>query len=91
MLASLIQYAEELGYGCAIDFVKRCEDCGVGHQNSLHKKSLAADLHLYQDGTYITDWTGHEELHDFWDTLGGNERIAHDANHYSYGNYGGVR
>ena len=91
-LAVLIQYAEALEYGVAIDFVKRCEECPVGHKNSLHKKGLAVDLNLYDaDNNYLSSGEEHKALHDFWDDLGGNKRIANDMNHYSYGDYGGVR
>jgi len=83
MQALLIQYAQFLGYECAVDFVKRCEDCMVGHERSLHKLGLAVDLHLYLDGHYISTGASHTELHNFWDLLGGAERIDNDMNHYS--------
>ena len=93
MLSDLIRHIEhELRYGVAIKFVYRCEDCPIGHKNSLHHKSLAADLDLYSlDGEYLSSGFEHDEIHDFWDDLGGNERIDNDMNHYSYGDYGGVR
>jgi len=88
MQALLIQYAHFLGYECAMDFVKRCKDCPVGHERSLHKSALAMDLHLYLDGHYITDGVGHDVLHDFWDLLGGARRIDADMNHYSLAHNG---
>ena len=91
MLALLVLHAEQLGYGVAADFLKRCEDCPVGHKTSLHKSGLAVDLNLYHGSKYLTDPKEHTALHDFWDTIGGNERIANDANHYSYGGDGSVR
>ena len=90
MVALLIQYAHYLGYECAIDYVKRCEDCKVGHERSLHKLGLAMDLHLYLDGEYVTTGLPHQDLHDFWDLLGGAKRIHNDANHYSLA-HGGMR
>ena len=90
MVALLIQYAHFLGYECAIDYVKRCDDCGVGHPRSLHKLGLAMDLHLYLDGEYLTNGSPHADLHDFWDMLGGARRITNDMNHYSI-EHGGVR
>ena len=90
MLPLLIQYAHFLGYETAVDFVKRCEDCPTGHQNSLHKLGLAVDLHLYLHGEYLADGSGHDRLHDFWDLLGGAERISWDLNHYSI-EHGGMR
>jgi hypothetical protein len=91
LLAVLIQYAQGLGYGVAIDFVKRCDDCPIGHKESLHKMGLAVDLNLYMGRAYLETGFEHHELHDFWDSLGGNKRIDADLNHYSYGDYGGVR
>lgn len=90
MVALLIQYAHFLGYECAIDYVKRCEDCEIGHPRSLHKMGLALDLHLYLDGEYVTTAGPHSDLHDLWDLLGGSERIAGDMNHYSVA-HGGMR
>lgn len=90
MLPLLLQYAHYLGYECAVDYVKRCEDCPVGHANSVHKIGLAMDLHLYLDGKYITTGLPHSDLHDFWDMMGGAKRIEDDMNHYSL-EHGGVR
>jgi hypothetical protein len=83
MAALLIQYAHYLGYECAIDYVKRCEDCEVGHVRSLHKSALAMDLNLYLDGEYVTAGAPHGDLHEMWDLLGGAKRIDNDMNHYS--------
>ena len=90
MVALLIQYAHFLGYECAIDYVKRCEDCQVGHDRSLHKQGLAMDLHLYLEGEYVTTGLPHADLHDFWDLIGGAKRINADMNHYSLA-HGGMR
>ena len=90
MLPLLLQYVHYLGYECAIDFVKRCEDCQVGLDNSVHKLGLAMDLNLYLDGTYLDTGEPHAALHDFWDMLGGAKRIPGDLNHYSL-SHGGVR
>jgi hypothetical protein len=50
---------------------------GYGHAKSVHKVRLAVDLNAI-------DPKSHEELHDYWDTLGGAKRIAEDMNHYSF-------
>lgn len=84
----LIQYVIYRGWMVAEDFLKRCEACPVGHERSLHKVGLAADLNLYIDGVYIEDSRGHDELHDLWDLLGGAERIENDMNHYSFTHQG---
>lgn len=87
-LALLILHTEELGYEAAVDYLKRCQECEVGHERSLHKLGLAVDLNLYKDEHYVTDDTGHKEAHDYWDTLGGAERIDNDMNHYSFAHQG---
>lgn len=93
----LIDKAFELGY-----LVGRCEwvrdpavaaanaSKGVGIKNSLHVVGLAIDLVLYrQDGTYITDNTGHKELGAWWVQQqpdfcwGGNFSSLKDFDHYS--------
>lgn len=95
-IALLTLYARYLGdrkgqhWRLAGDQLKRCQECPVGHERSLHKIGLAEDMNLYIDGVYITDGTGHDELHDYWDLLGGAERIANDMNHYSFA-HGGMR
>jgi len=83
MLAKLLIYTDSIGYGVAVDYVKRCKDCPVGHPKSVHKAALAADLNLYWQGSYLTSGKHHIKLHDYWDAMGGAERIERDMNHYS--------
>ena len=66
------------------DQLKRCMNCEVGDEDSVHKLALAEDMNLYIDGKWIEDNTGHDVLHDFWDMLGGASRILGDMNHYSF-------
>lgn len=87
-LAKLIIYGNTIGYGVAVDYVKRCEGCKVGKKNSCHKVALAADLNIYIEGEYITSSGPHVLLHNYWDTLGGAERINGDMNHYSFEHQG---
>ena len=82
--AILIQYILYRGWRAAEDYLKRCEDCEIGAEYSLHKLGLAVDINLYIDKIYIEDSTGHDELHDLWDLLGGAQRIEEDLNHYSF-------
>ena len=91
MLALLILHIEEQDLGVAADFLKRCDDCPIGEKESLHKSGLAIDLNLYREGTYLSTGEEHKPLHDFWDDLGGNERINNDLNHYSYAGGGSMR
>ena len=83
-LAKLVLYMNQLGYGVAIDYVKRCDDCKVNSKNSVHPDGLAADLNLYVDGVYITIPEAHVKPHDYWDIMGGAKRIKGDMNHYSF-------
>jgi len=52
------------------------ESKGNCHPRSLHKLKLAIDLRVPNDSL-------HEVLHDYWDSIGGSERILNDMNHYS--------
>ena len=82
-LALLIIEAFGLGYEVTFGDFYRDQRCPYGHEKSLHKKRLAADLNLFKDGRYLTGEAGHTELHDIWDSMGGAKRIPHDLNHYS--------
>jgi len=93
MVAKLIEFAYEEGYELTFSRAYASEAANRadgGHERSLHRKRLAIDLNLFIDGKYITDGTGHDELHDYWDFLGGSERIPNDMNHYSL-EHGGMR
>jgi len=82
MLAKLIIHAYELGFEITLGEGYNAE--GVGHKpNSNHYIKLAQDLNLFKDGVWLKDGTGHRELHDYWDTLGGAPRIEKDLNHYA--------
>ena len=83
-IALLTLYARYKGWYLAVDMAKRCMNCTVGDEDSVHKLGLAEDMNLYIDGIYIEDSTGHDELHDLWDLLGGAPRILADMNHYSF-------
>ena len=72
MVTSLINFAHMLGYEVVIDYTKRCEDCPVGHANSLHKKKLAIDIDLFIDGALLRDTSQYTELGEFWTAIGGS-------------------
>ena len=90
MVAHLIQYAYSIGFEMTFGDAYRDERVTYGHRKSLHRSRLAVDLNLFIDGEYITDGRGHDKLHDYWDMIGGAERIADDMNHYSV-EHGGMR
>jgi hypothetical protein len=56
-----------------------------GHKGSLHMKGLAQDLNLFKDGKYLTKTQDHQELGEFWESIGGTwgGRWG-DGNHYSF-------
>jgi len=89
MLSLLEGYANLLGYEIAYDFLKRCGDCPIGHETSLHKIGLAVDINLYKDGRYLETTDDHRELGEFWEHIGGawGGRF-NDGNHYSISHMG---
>lgn len=86
MIGLLYHYMEILDLDYAKDQGKRCEDCPVGHPKSTHKVGLAEDVLLYgPNGEYPHPEADkvYAKLHDFWDLIGGAERISGDLNHFS--------
>ena len=92
-IALLILYADVLGY--AVTFGDAFRDPRVHGEygkkesyasaNSEHKRRLAVDLNLFDDGEYLGSTDDHEELGEFWESLdplnvwGGRWE---DGNHY---------
>jgi len=64
---------------------------GYGSAYSLHKLRLAKDFNLFVNKKWIqtSEHPAWDDLHNFWESLGGAKRIRGDANHFSfqYGNY----
>lgn len=84
MWALLEHYILFLGYQYARDEGKRCTDCPNTHPRSTHKVGLGQDYVIYLPGGAVDeDGTVHAILHDFWDFIGGAERIDGDLGHYS--------
>ena len=82
MIAKLIIFAYEQGY--ELTFGEGYDDDGIGHaKGSLHYIKLAQDLNLFKDDVWLKESEAHDELHDYWDTIGGAKRIEGDGNHYS--------
>ena len=90
MIAKLVLWADERGYGLTYGDAYRDQRVTYGHKNSLHRKRLAVDFNLFLDGEFMVDGVGHNELHTYWDSLGGSKRIDNDLNHYSL-EHGGMR
>lgn len=91
MVARLLLHAEMLGFEVAGTYLKRCQDCKVGHPKSAHKACLAIDLDLYKNGQYLSSTASHKPLGEYWESMGGNwgGRFG-DGNHYSL-EHGGVK
>lgn len=94
--ALLRLHAHSLGYGLTLGRGYASEAANAadgGHRRSLHLYRLAQDYNIFKDGEYLQGEAAekaHNELHDYWDKLGGAGRIPRDLNHYSFA-YGGMR
>ena len=87
MVAVLIRYAWAKGYLVTFGHATRCQNCPIGHANSLHKQRLAIDLNLFRKDrpdVLLTQTEDHRTLGEFWETIGGTwgGRFG-DGNHYS--------
>ena len=82
-IAILKLVAFEIGYEVTEGDYYRDPRVSYGHYKSLHRSRLAADLNLFKDGEYLSDGSGHDELHEIWVKMGGNPGIKDDLNHYS--------
>ena len=83
MVCLLMQFAHCNSYQITLGDAYRDPRCDYGSPDSMHRRRLAIDLNLFKDGKYLTSGKYHAKLHDFWDTIGGAERIEGDLNHYS--------
>ncbi len=85
-LNHLLEYGYNLGYEFTLGDAYRADTCTHGHPRSTHRYRLAQDLNLFMDDRHITDGSHHAwtALHDYWDALGGSERIENDMNHFSF-------
>ena len=91
MFARLILHAEILGYEVTLDYGRRCDDCLVGHKDSLHKLKLAHDINLFKDNRFLSSTKAHEPLGLYWESIGGSwGGRFEDGNHYSLA-YKGMR
>jgi hypothetical protein len=76
-VASLIQYADDLGYKLTFGEAWRhvhMQKYYVAHglsltMNSFHRKRLAVDLNLFINDKYITTCEGYEPLGEYWKSL----------------------
>jgi len=94
-LAQLLVFAHSRGYEVRVGEVERsaAEATRQGFKRSLHMSRLAADLHLFRDGKYLSATRDHRELGEFWESLSAEwdgEAVKccwggrfSDGNHYS--------
>ena len=95
-VARLIDWVNANGYEITLGEVQRDQRVadlnaasGAGISTSLHLISLAVDVHLFKDGTYLTDTEAYRPLGEWWKTLapdcrwGGDFRNRPDGNHLS--------
>ncbi|EEP89614.1 M15 family metallopeptidase [Yersinia enterocolitica] len=100
MVARLITYASEQGYGLTFGEAWRTPEQarlnaqkGTGIANSLHCQRLAVDFNLFIDGEYQTRTEAYRPLGEFWESIGGawGGRFKRpDGNHFSLA-HNGVR
>lgn len=86
-ISLLIAYADYLHIGLTFGDCYRGPNVNYGHPKSTHKSRLAVDFNIFYGGEYKTGVEAnrlHNKLHDFWDLLGGANRIIDDLNHYSF-------
>lgn len=83
MAGKLIDFAYTKGYELTFgDAYAR-----FGHvRGSFHYIRLAIDFNLFKDGVYLTETEDHQELGEYWESIGGTwGGRFRDGNHYSYG------
>lgn len=90
MISHLIREIVDRGYRVKFGNALRCEECPIGHRNSLHKQSLAVDLLIFKmiDGKahYLTATEDYRAFGELWESMGGTwgGRFADgDGNHFS--------
>jgi hypothetical protein len=84
MLVNLITHAYSKGFELTIGDAYRDPRVPYGHIRSLHKQRLAVDFNLFKDGVWLTKTEDHQQLGEYWESIGGTwgGRFG-DGNHYS--------
>jgi len=59
------------------------EKKAYGTANSCHKVRLAVDLNIVIDGKLAPPQAS-APLHDYWESIGGAQRLEYDMNHFSF-------
>lgn len=92
-VARLIEEANQRGYQVTLGEAWRTPQqaaanakAGTGTANSLHCERLAIDINLFRDGKFLSRTEDHQELGEWWESLGPDHRWGdrfRDGNHYS--------
>jgi hypothetical protein len=85
MVGRLLNKAHELNFAVTLGDAYRDPRCPYGSENSKHKIRLAIDLNLFLDGNYLDDTSHHQQLGEWWESVGGiwGGRF-NDGNHYEW-------
>ncbi|CAH9013548.1 hedgehog signaling/DD-peptidase zinc-bindingdomain protein [Vibrio phage 417E50-1] len=93
MIADLIMFAYEQGYELTFGDTFRDprvhgkfgNKIGYSAARSVHKLKLACDFNLFVKDVYIqtSNHKAWDELHEYWESIGGAKRIPNDVNHFS--------
>ncbi len=85
MIPALINKALELGFQVTLGDAYRDPRCPYGSKSSRHRIRLAIDLNLFRDGVYLTETEDHQQLGEWWESVGGiwGGRFQ-DGNHYEW-------
>lgn len=92
MLSQLLNFAHSRGYEITLGdayrdprvFGQMGERKGYGESKSAHKHRLAVDLNLFREGKWLSKTSDHQELGEFWESIGGSwGGRFNDGNHYS--------
>lgn len=83
MIPALIDKAHELGFEVTLGDAYRDRRCPYGTLKSKHKTRQAIDLNLFLNGKYLRKTSDHQELGEWWESVGGvwGGRFK-DGNHY---------
>lgn len=98
IIVALDAAADMHGYYLALDYVRRCDDCKVGHPQSAHKERRAVDIVLYHKATgAVCDAKTPEglavfnALHEVAESHGAARCVPGDLGHFSVADFGQVR
>ncbi len=72
MLYQLLHYLIKHGYRVRLKHLLRCNDCKIGHPNSLHESGLAIDIVCMRGDQPMIDTDDYLEIGEYWESIGGS-------------------